>query len=139
MRERVWQQLSGHPEGPVTALTHAGCLLLLIHDRPTVWLEVSAGSDERLSEMLPGALREVFTPRFGPESAMNTAPAVNTPGRVHTPDADRASANAVDGTTAADAVNPASRVNIADAVNTANAVNPPPPHAPPPVFTPPPL
>ncbi|WP_406100525.1 N-6 DNA methylase [Streptomyces canus] len=130
LRERVWQQLSGHPEGPVTALTHAGCLLLLIHDRPTVWLEVSAGSDERLSEMLPGALREVFTPRFGPESAMNTAPAVNTPGRVHTPDADRASANAVDGTTAADAVNPASRVNIADSVNTANAVNPPPPARP---------
>ncbi|WP_405524863.1 N-6 DNA methylase [Streptomyces canus] len=87
LRERVWQQLSGHPDGPVTALTHAGCLLLLIHDRPTVWLEVSAGSDERLSEMLRGALREVFTPRFGPESAMNTAPAVNTPHPVNTADA----------------------------------------------------
>ncbi|MFE2217653.1 N-6 DNA methylase [Streptomyces canus] len=86
LRERVWQQLSGHPEGPVTALTHAGCLLLLIHDRPTVWLEVSAGSDERLSEMLPGALREVFTPRFGPESVMNTAPAVNTRAAVNTAD-----------------------------------------------------
>lgn len=86
LRERVWQQLSGHPEGPVTALTHAGCLLLLIHDRPTVWLEVSAGSDERLSEMLPGALREVFTPRFGPESVMNPAPAVNTPAAVNTAD-----------------------------------------------------
>ncbi|MFJ9008755.1 N-6 DNA methylase [Streptomyces canus] len=86
LRERVWQQLSGHPEGPVTALTHAGCLLLLIHDRPTVWLEVSAGSDERLSEMLPGALREVFTPRFGPESVVNPAPAVNTPAAVNTAD-----------------------------------------------------
>ncbi|MDH6569826.1 hypothetical protein M2160_004847 [Streptomyces sp. SAI-117] len=68
LRERVWQQLSGHPDGPVTALTHAGCVLLLIHDRPPVWLEVSSGSDERLAEMLPGALREVFTPRFGAES-----------------------------------------------------------------------
>ncbi|MET7691943.1 N-6 DNA methylase [Streptomyces sp. NPDC005483] len=106
LRERVWQQLSGHPDGPVTALTHAGCVLLLIHDRPPVWLEVSAGSDERLAEMLPGALREVFTPRFGPESATSaqsamsaqatnsrtaesTPSAVNTPGPVHTPTADQ--------------------------------------------------
>ncbi|MEU0948735.1 N-6 DNA methylase [Streptomyces canus] len=80
LRERVWQQLSGHPDGPVTALIHAGCVLLLIHDRPPVWLELSAGSDERLAEMLPGALREVFTPRFGPESATNTPQTVNTPG-----------------------------------------------------------
>ncbi|MDQ1046141.1 N-6 DNA methylase [Streptomyces sp. V4I2] len=65
LRERVWQQLAGHPEGPVTALTHAGCVLLLIHDRPTVWLEVSAGSDERLAAMLPGALEQVLVPRFG--------------------------------------------------------------------------
>ncbi|MEV7071171.1 N-6 DNA methylase [Streptomyces sp. NPDC093990] len=97
LRERVWQQLSGHPDGPVTALTHAGCVLLLIHDRPPVWLEVSAGSDERLADMLPGALREVFAPRFGAEAATSTraatpaddtgsAPtAVNTPGSVHTP------------------------------------------------------
>ena len=92
LRERVWQQLSGHPEGPVTALTHAGCALLLIHDRPPVWLEVSAGSDERLASMLPGALRDVLTPRFGKESALdasgavgavNTSAAVNTPGTGH--------------------------------------------------------
>ena len=43
LRERVWQQLVGHPEGPATALVHAGCVLLLIHDRPTVWLEIGAG------------------------------------------------------------------------------------------------
>ncbi|UXI83134.1 SAM-dependent methyltransferase, partial [Streptomyces vinaceusdrappus] len=55
LRERVWQQVVGHPEGPVTALTHAGCVLLLIHERPTVWLELSAGSDERLAAMLPEA------------------------------------------------------------------------------------
>ncbi|MEV2213733.1 N-6 DNA methylase [Streptomyces sp. NPDC050997] len=65
LRERVWQQLAGHPGGPVTALAHAGCVLLLIHDRPTVWLEVSAGSDERLAAMLPRALEQVLTPRFG--------------------------------------------------------------------------
>ncbi|MFF0203546.1 N-6 DNA methylase [Streptomyces sp. NPDC005017] len=65
LRERVWQQLAGHPEGPVAALAHAGCALLLIHDRPTVWLEVSAGSDERLAAMLPEALRQVLVARFG--------------------------------------------------------------------------
>ncbi|WP_171108319.1 MULTISPECIES: N-6 DNA methylase [Streptomyces] len=65
LRERVWQHIAGHPEGPVVALTHAGCVLLLIHDRPTVWLEVSAGSDERLAAMLPGALEQVIVPRFG--------------------------------------------------------------------------
>jgi hypothetical protein len=65
LRERVWQQLAGHPEGPVAALTHAGCVLLLIHDRPTVWLDIGAGSDERLAAMLPGALEEVLVPRFG--------------------------------------------------------------------------
>ena len=89
LRERVWQQLSGHPEGPVTALTHAGCVLLLIHDRPPVWLDVSAGADERLASMLPGALRDVLTPRFGEgpavdaSGATDTPDAVNSPGTVH--------------------------------------------------------
>ncbi|QIJ63145.1 N-6 DNA methylase [Streptomyces sp. JB150] len=75
LRERVWQQLAGHPEGPVTALTHTGCALLLIHDRPTVWLELSAGSDERLAELLPVALEQVMAPRFGA-----TAPHAARPG-----------------------------------------------------------
>ncbi|MGJ5755343.1 N-6 DNA methylase [Streptomyces puniciscabiei] len=65
LRERVWQQLVGHPEGPLTALVHAGCVLLLIHERPTVWLDASAGSDARLAAMLPGALEQVLTARFG--------------------------------------------------------------------------
>ncbi|MFF9087309.1 N-6 DNA methylase [Streptomyces sp. NPDC014991] len=69
LRERVWQQLAGHPEGPLTALVHAGCALLLIHERPTVWLDASAGSDARLAAMLPGALEQVLTPRFGGASA----------------------------------------------------------------------
>ncbi|NUR67379.1 MAG: N-6 DNA methylase [Streptomyces sp.] len=99
LRERVWQQLVGHPEGPVAALTHAGCVLLLIHDRPTVWLDVSAGSDERLAAMLPGALEEVLTPRFGPVSAVNSRRAVNSPRPVNAPravnttDADAARVN----------------------------------------------
>ncbi|MEU1707976.1 N-6 DNA methylase [Streptomyces sp. NPDC005706] len=76
LRERVWQQLAGHPEGPVTALVHAGCVLLLIHERPTVWLDVSAGSDERLAAMLPGALEQVL--------AVNTPPPVNTGAPAHT-------------------------------------------------------
>ncbi|MFF1296765.1 MULTISPECIES: N-6 DNA methylase [unclassified Streptomyces] len=84
LRERVWQQLSGHPEGPVTALTHAGCALLLIHDRPTVWLDASAGSDARLAAMLPGALEEVLAPRFGAAAAVNTSDTVNRPGAVNT-------------------------------------------------------
>ncbi|MCC5480020.1 N-6 DNA methylase [Streptomyces barringtoniae] len=65
LRERVWQQLVGHPEGPLTALVHAGCVLLLIHERPTVWLDASAGSDARLAATLPGALEEVLAARFG--------------------------------------------------------------------------
>ena len=38
LKERVWQQVTGHPEGPVTALVHAGCALLHLHDRPLAWL-----------------------------------------------------------------------------------------------------
>ncbi|MGX1682532.1 N-6 DNA methylase [Streptomyces althioticus] len=64
LKERVWQQLAGHPDGPVTALVHAGCALLLIHDRPPVWLDISSGTDERLAALLPDALDEVLTPRM---------------------------------------------------------------------------
>ncbi|MFC5242116.1 N-6 DNA methylase [Streptomyces atrovirens] len=81
LRERVWQQLAGHPAGPVTALTHAGCVLLLIHDRSPVWLEVSSGSDERLAALLPGALEQVLTPRLGAANGSR----VNTAGTVHNP------------------------------------------------------
>ncbi|WP_345594653.1 N-6 DNA methylase [Streptomyces marokkonensis] len=102
LRERVWQQLVGHPEGPVTALKHAGCVLLLIHDHPTRWLEVSAGSDVRLAAMLPEALGQVLTARFGAaavnvssgdreatpvhtERSEKAPTSVNTPPTVHTP------------------------------------------------------
>ncbi|MDQ0787432.1 N-6 DNA methylase [Streptomyces sp. B3I8] len=75
LRERVRQQLAGHPEGPVTGLLHAGCVLLLLHARPTVWLEISAGSDDRLARLLPGHLEQVLTARFG----ARRTPAVRVP------------------------------------------------------------
>ncbi|SCE31770.1 hypothetical protein GA0115235_11661, partial [Streptomyces sp. DpondAA-F4a] len=65
LRERVWQRLAGHPAGAVTALTHAGCALLLVRDRPTAWLEITAVSDARMAEILPVALDEVLTARLG--------------------------------------------------------------------------
>ncbi|MEU9985914.1 hypothetical protein AB0E10_03730, partial [Streptomyces sp. NPDC048045] len=85
LSERVWQQLLGHPEGPLTALVHAGCALLLIHERPTVWLDVSAGSDERLAAMLPGALEQVLTPRFGgvPGRTVHSGRSAGGAGAVH--------------------------------------------------------
>ncbi|WP_055564066.1 N-6 DNA methylase [Streptomyces atriruber] len=65
LRERVWQQLAGHPAGPVTALLHAGCALLLIRDRPADWLAVGAVSDERMAQLLPDVLDEAVAMRFG--------------------------------------------------------------------------
>ncbi|MGA4984672.1 N-6 DNA methylase [Streptomyces cellulosae] len=89
LKERVWQQLAGHPDGPVTALVHAGCALLLIHDRPPVWLDISSGTDERLAALLPAALEEVLTPRM-PETARTGRPGrsrVNGQHPVNTPPA----------------------------------------------------
>ncbi|WP_055490268.1 N-6 DNA methylase [Streptomyces sp. TP-A0356] len=80
LRERVWQQVAGHPQGPVTALVHAGCALVLVHDRPTVWNEAAAGSDERLAALLPTALEQVLTPRFG--ALRRPAVATPTPARL---------------------------------------------------------
>ncbi|MFE3633014.1 N-6 DNA methylase [Streptomyces sp. NPDC059168] len=85
LRERVWQQLAGHPEGPVAALVHAGCVLLLIHERPTVWLDVSAGSDERLAAMLPGALEQVLSVK--PPLPVNTGPSAHIAKAAHIPTA----------------------------------------------------
>ncbi|MGV9342464.1 N-6 DNA methylase [Streptomyces sp. NPDC003688] len=122
LRERVWQQLAGHPEGPLTALVHAGCVLLLIHERPTVWLDVSAGSDERLAAMLPEALKRVLTPRFGgaPDRTVHS-------GR---PASGGASVNSARGTGAVNAahgaqgVNPVLGTQDVNAASAAGGVNP---------------
>ncbi|MEU5656195.1 N-6 DNA methylase [Streptomyces sp. NPDC047737] len=72
LRERVWQQLAGHPGGAVTALLHAGCALLLVRDRPTAWLEITAVSDARMAGVLPGALDHVLADRLGSGRAVPT-------------------------------------------------------------------
>ncbi|MET8808110.1 N-6 DNA methylase [Streptomyces sp. NPDC004546] len=117
LRERVWQQLVGHPEGPLTALVHAGCALLLIHERPTVWLDASAGSDARLAAILPGALEQVLAARFG-----------SVPGRAGA----GAGANASDGAEGVNSAAAGPDVNIGpvesgvNASPTGQAVNTPP-------------
>ncbi|MGA5407344.1 N-6 DNA methylase [Streptomyces lavendulocolor] len=72
LRERVWQQIAGHPAGAVTALVHTGCALLVVRDRPSGWLEMTAVSDERMAHLLPPALEEVLTLRLGPERPVPT-------------------------------------------------------------------
>ncbi|WP_328888664.1 N-6 DNA methylase [Streptomyces sp. NBC_00316] len=72
LRERVWQQLAGHPAGAVPALVHTGCALLYVRDRPTAWLEITAVSDERMAEVLHLALGDLLTARFGPAAADTT-------------------------------------------------------------------
>ncbi|MGW4446388.1 N-6 DNA methylase [Streptomyces sp. NPDC004682] len=122
LRERVWQQLAGHPEGPVTALVHVGCVLLLIQERPTVWLDIGAGSDERLAAMLPGALNDVIGPRFGVASTRG----------VHTrrPDAGAAAVNTPDAVNAENQQNSPPAVNTHPPVNPASAVHSPAAHNP---------
>ncbi|SPF03848.1 N-6 DNA methylase [Streptomyces sp. MA5143a] len=76
LKERVWQQVTGHPDGPVAALVHAGCALLYLHDRPLAWLESSAtDDDEQLADGLADQLARLLGPRFGPDGE----PAVHAP------------------------------------------------------------
>ncbi|MFI6940245.1 N-6 DNA methylase [Streptomyces sp. NPDC050418] len=72
LRERVWQQLAGHPAGSGAALVHLGCGLLLVHERPTDWLDLSAVSDARLAALLPDAFAAVLTERLGDNRALPT-------------------------------------------------------------------
>ncbi|MET8125761.1 N-6 DNA methylase [Streptomyces sp. NPDC005231] len=91
LRERVWQQLAGHPAGAVPALVHAGCALLLVRDRPTAWLEITAVSDGRMAKMLHLALNDLLTARFGPATEAGDGSGGGTNGcvrAVHTPTAD---------------------------------------------------
>ncbi|WP_438293458.1 N-6 DNA methylase [Streptomyces sp. HUAS TT7] len=81
LRERVWQQLSTHPAGAVTALVHAGCALLAVRDHPAKWRELAALRGAGLAEGLPGLLGEVVGERFGeadPAGAVHSR-SVNTP------------------------------------------------------------
>ncbi|MET8438875.1 N-6 DNA methylase [Streptomyces sp900116325] len=91
LRERVWQQLAGHPAGAVPALVHAGCALLLVRDRPTAWLEITAVSDERMAKVLHLALSDLLTARFGPVTESGDGNGGGPSGcvrAVHTPTAD---------------------------------------------------
>ncbi|MFD7028103.1 N-6 DNA methylase [Streptomyces sp. NPDC059917] len=74
-RERVWQQITAHPAGAVAGLVEAGCALLVVHDRPTDWLELSAVSDERMAALLRPVLAQVLTARLGPGHALTDATA----------------------------------------------------------------
>ncbi|EWS92181.1 type II restriction-modification system DNA adenine-specific methylase [Streptomyces filamentosus NRRL 11379] len=83
LRERVWQEVAGHPAGAGQALIHVGCALLLVRDRPTAWLELAAAPDERMAALLPQALGHVLTARFGPEADRGHGPGASNPARVH--------------------------------------------------------
>ncbi|MGW0468365.1 N-6 DNA methylase [Streptomyces sp. NPDC003027] len=72
LRERVWQRIAGHPAGAVTALAHAGAVLLLVRDRSAAWPVLAAVPDERLPGTLAVALEEALTERFGFERAVRT-------------------------------------------------------------------
>lgn len=78
LRERVWQQLAGHPAGPVTALIHTGCALLLVNRSPAAWREITGVSDERMAGVLSLALDDALVDRFGPAGKGR---AVRTPDR----------------------------------------------------------
>ncbi|MGY5135439.1 N-6 DNA methylase [Streptomyces nigrescens] len=68
LRERVWQQLVGHPSGTAAALRQAGAVLLLVHERPAVWQQLrTAADDTELTGVLPAMLDAVLAARLGPE------------------------------------------------------------------------
>ncbi|MFB7866281.1 N-6 DNA methylase [Streptomyces sp. NPDC056069] len=70
--ERVWQEVAGHPAGAVTALAHAGSVLLLVRYRAAAWPALADAPDDRLAELLPVPLEETLTERFGAERAVRT-------------------------------------------------------------------
>ncbi|MEV0374939.1 N-6 DNA methylase [Streptomyces sp. NPDC050636] len=66
LRERVWQQLVGHPAGAAVALRQAGAVLLLAHDRPAAWQQLrGAADDTELTGVLPAMLDSVLAARLG--------------------------------------------------------------------------
>ncbi|MBT1105191.1 N-6 DNA methylase [Streptomyces sp. Tu10] len=107
LRERVWQEVAGHPAGAAQALVHTGCALLLVRDRPTAWLELTAASDERMADALPHAVDHVLTARLGPDTPSGTpGPGRATPpGTARTP---RTAGSTAPGPTTFDSVAPGS-------------------------------
>ncbi|MFF9349568.1 N-6 DNA methylase [Streptomyces sp. NPDC014734] len=79
LRERVWQQLVGHPAGPVTALVHTGCALLVLRNDPATWREIGGVPDEEMADALALVLDDTLTACFGP--AAEAGRAVRAPGR----------------------------------------------------------
>lgn len=82
-----WPGTRPTPSQPV----HAGCALLLVRDRPTAWLEISAVSDGRMAKVLHLALNDLLTARFGPATGAGDGSGGGTNGcvrAVHTPTAD---------------------------------------------------
>ncbi|MFG2285996.1 N-6 DNA methylase [Streptomyces sp. NPDC048595] len=68
LRERVWQQLVGHPAGAAAALRQAGAVLLLVRDRPSAWRQLRAATDDaELTGVLPAMLDSVLVARLGAE------------------------------------------------------------------------
>lgn len=65
LREQVWQQLVGHPAGAPAALRQAGAVLLLVHERPSVWKQLHATDDAALTGVLPAVLESVLAARLG--------------------------------------------------------------------------
>ncbi|MDV9200792.1 restriction endonuclease subunit M, partial [Streptomyces sp. Wh19] len=98
LRERVWQQVAGHPAGAVPALVHTGCALLLLRTSPKAWPEIAAAPDERMADVLSLALDKVLTARFGPATEDGRAVHTAEDGRaVHTAEDGRAVHTAEDG------------------------------------------
>ncbi|MDH2389795.1 N-6 DNA methylase [Streptomyces sp. HNM0663] len=71
LRERIWQQLAGHPAGPLAALVQAGCVLLVVRDRPAQWLDAAGGADDRqAADALPALFAPTLAARLGETSAV---------------------------------------------------------------------
>ncbi|MCB5180368.1 N-6 DNA methylase [Streptomyces antimicrobicus] len=75
LRERVWQQVLGHPGGAVAALVEVGRALLVVRERPTQWLELTAVSDARMAALLPDVAAPLLAARLGPDHPLTHLPA----------------------------------------------------------------
>ncbi|MGW7437480.1 HsdM family class I SAM-dependent methyltransferase [Streptomyces sp. NPDC054849] len=74
LRERVWQQITAHPGGAVSALVKAGSALLVVQDRAADWPELADPDDERMAARLRPVLVQVLGARLGPGHALADVP-----------------------------------------------------------------